>query len=170
MIRQITVYGKGEGHRLALRTRCRWYNWRGVIPAPFREGKGSMTRQQVSSGTIWEERYGYSRAVRVGNWIAVAGTTASDENSQIVGEGDPHAQAVYIFRKIERALVQLGAGLKDVIRVRMFVVEEAYWEPTALAMGEFFHDIRPASTLVVVKGLINPKMLVEIEVDAVIEG
>jgi enamine deaminase RidA (YjgF/YER057c/UK114 family) len=129
-----------------------------------------MARQQVSSGTIWEERYGYSRAVRVGNWVAVAGTTASDENSQIVGEGDPHAQAVYIFRKIERALEPLGAGLKDVIRVRMFVVEEAYWEPTARAMGEFFRDIRPASTLVVVKGLINPKMLVEIEVDAVLEG
>jgi enamine deaminase RidA (YjgF/YER057c/UK114 family) len=129
-----------------------------------------MTRQQVSSGTIWETTYGYSRAVRVGNWIVVAGTTASDENSQIVGEGDPHAQAVYIFRKIERALTQLGAGMKDVIRVRMYVTQEHDWEPVALAMGEFFRDIRPASTLVVVKGLINPKMLVEIEADAVIDG
>lgn len=129
-----------------------------------------MTRQQVSSGTIWEQEYGYCRAIRVGNWVAVAGTTAADENSQIVGEGDAGAQAAYILRKIERALTQVGASAKNVIRTHMFVVHEQDWEAVAKAHGEFFREIRPVSTLVLVKGLIDPKMLVEIEVDAIIEG
>jgi enamine deaminase RidA (YjgF/YER057c/UK114 family) len=127
-----------------------------------------MTRQQVSSGTIWERDYGYCRAIRVGNWVAVAGTTASDENSQVVSIGDAGGQATYILRKIERALQQVGASAKDVIRTHMFVVQGQDWEAVAKAHGEFFRDIRPVSTLVMVSALINPDMLVEIEVDAIV--
>ncbi|MBX3062983.1 MAG: hypothetical protein KF726_08405 [Anaerolineae bacterium] len=130
----------------------------------------SAVRSQVSSGTIWEDQYGYARAVRVGNWISVSGTTAADENSQVVGLDDPAEQTRYILKKIERALTQLGGSLKDVIRTRMYVVHEDHWERVALAHGEVFRDIKPVSTLILVKGLIDPKMLVEIEVDAIVGG
>jgi len=128
-----------------------------------------MARQNVSSGTKWEAVGGYSRAVRIGNWIAVAGTTASDENSQVVHVGDPYGQAVYIFRKIERALNQLGASLNDVIRTRIYVVKIEHWESVARAHGEIFGQIRPANSLIQVAGLVDPQHLVEIEVDAVVQ-
>lgn len=129
-----------------------------------------MPRQTISSGTVWESSVGYSRAVRVGNWIAVAGTTAADENTQPVGVGDPYAQTIYILRKIERALQQAGAELTNVIRTRIFITDLAHWPEIARGHGEIFHDIRPAATMVVVKALINPNYLVEIEADAVLEA
>lgn len=128
-----------------------------------------MIRQNVSSGTMWEAMAGYSRAVRCGNHIWVAGTTASDENTQPVSPGDAYAQAHYIFRKIERALIQAGAGLKDVVRTRVFIVNLEDWEAVARAHGEVFGSIRPANTLVVVKALIGEAYLVEIEADAYLE-
>ena len=123
-------------------------------------------RQNISSGTKWEALAGYSRAVRLGDWIAVSGTTASDENSQVVGIGDPAAQAKYIFAKIERALKAAGGSLTDVIRTRIYVVNTEDWEAVARVHGEIFKEIRPANTLIVVKALVDPQMLVEIEADA----
>lgn len=125
-------------------------------------------RQNISSGTKWEALAGYSRAVRLGNLVFVAGTTATDENGQLVGGDDPYQQAVYIFQKIERALQTAGASLKDVVRTRIYVVDPEAWEGPARAHGEFFGDIRPVNTLVAVKALIGPEYLVEIEADAVI--
>ncbi len=126
-------------------------------------------RQNVSSGTTWETIAGYSRAVRIGNWVSVAGTTAADEQTRPVAVGDPYGQAIYILRKIERALIAAGASLDDVIRTRIFVVEHDHWEQVARAHGEIFSQIRPANTLVVVNALIGPEYLVEIEADALIE-
>jgi len=120
----------------------------------------------ISSGTVWEKKFGYSRAVRVGNTIAVAGTTAVDENGAVIGIGSPYEQAQFIFKKIERALVQAGASLRDVIRVRTFVTDISRWEDVARAQGEVFAEIRPAATLVQVCALVKPELLVEIEVDA----
>jgi enamine deaminase RidA (YjgF/YER057c/UK114 family) len=128
-----------------------------------------MPRQNISSGTTWESFAGYSRAVRIGNHVAVAGTTASDENTQPVGVGDPYAQTIYILRKIERALNQAGASLEDVIRTRIFIVQTEHWEQVAKAHGEIFGQIRPANTLVTIKELIGPNYLVEIEADAIIQ-
>jgi enamine deaminase RidA (YjgF/YER057c/UK114 family) len=128
-----------------------------------------VTRQNVSSGTKWEAMGGYSRAVRIGNWIAVAGTTASDENSQVVHVGDPYGQAMYIFRKIERALTEVGASLNDVIRTRIYVVKMEYWQEIVRAHGEIFGQIRPANTLIQISALVDPNHLVEIEVDAVLQ-
>jgi len=128
-----------------------------------------MARQNVSSGTKWEAIGGYSRAVRIGNWVAVAGTTASDENSQVVHVGDPYGQATYIFRKIERALKEVGASLNDVIRTRMYVVNMEHWQEVVRAHGEIFGQIRPVSTLVEISALVDPDHLVEIEVDAVLQ-
>ena len=126
-------------------------------------------RQNVSSGTTWETIAGYSRAVRIGNWVSVAGTTAADEQTRPVAVGDPYGQTIYILRKIERALIAAGASLDDVIRTRIFVVEHDHWEQVARAHGEIFSQIRPANTLVVVNALIGPEYLVEIEADALIE-
>jgi enamine deaminase RidA (YjgF/YER057c/UK114 family) len=128
-----------------------------------------MSRQNISSGTKWEDIAGYSRAVRIGNIVAVAGTTASDENTQPVGVSDPYAQTIYALRKIERALQQAGASLSDVIRTRVFIVNQDQWEPVARAHGEIFGDIRPVNSLIVVKALIGNEYLVEIEADAVIQ-
>ena len=122
----------------------------------------------ISSGTTWEKKFGYSRAVRVGNLIFVAGTTAVDENGTVFGPGDPGAQARFIFQKIGRALTEAGASLADVVRVRTFVTDISRWEDVARVQGEMFSEIRPAATLVEVSALVKPELLVEIEVDAVI--
>lgn len=124
-------------------------------------------RQNISSGTVWETLAGYSRAVRMGELIAVSGTTATDENGHIVGQGDPYAQTAFILRKIERALHEAGASLEDVVRTRIFVTDVAQWEAVARAHAEVFGEIRPANTLVEVSALIGEGYLVEIEADAV---
>lgn len=129
-----------------------------------------MSRQNISSGTKWEGFVGYSRAVRIGNWIAVSGTTASDENSQPIAVGDPYGQTIYALRKIERALKQAGASLENVIRTRIFIVNTPDWEQVGKAHGEIFGAIRPVNTMVTVKELIGPEYLVEIEADALIES
>ena len=123
-------------------------------------------RQRYSSGMKWESIVGYSRAVRVGNRIYVTGTTATDENGDVVGVGDAHAQTVQTVKNIERALQALGAGLEHIVRTRMFVTDISRWEEYGKAHGEFFREIMPSTTMVEVSKLIDPQMLIEIEADA----
>ncbi len=127
-----------------------------------------MERQNFSSGTPWEARAGYSRVVRVGPFVYVSGTTASDAAGQIQHPGDAHGQAIYIYQKIDAALRQVGASLSDVVRTRVYVTHGDHFEQTIPAHHSFFQNIRPANTLVEVSRLASPDMLVEIEVDAVI--
>jgi enamine deaminase RidA (YjgF/YER057c/UK114 family) len=127
-----------------------------------------MNRQNISSGSPWESKVGYSRAVRVGNHIFVAGTTASDSTGKITGIGDPYAQTVYILKKIETALHEAGGTLKDVVRTRMYVTDIHNEDEIARAHHEFFGNIKPAATMVEINRLVSPDMLIEIEVEAVI--
>jgi enamine deaminase RidA (YjgF/YER057c/UK114 family) len=123
-------------------------------------------RQRVSSGSTWEDPVGYSRAVRVGNRIYVSGTTATDENGNIIGDDDPYAQAIQVIRNIEKALRKAGATLEHVVRTRMFVTDIKQWQEYGRAHGEFFKTIKPCATMLEVRSLIDPRMLIEIEVDA----
>ena len=125
-----------------------------------------LDRQNISSGVKWEDVVGYSRAVRVGTRVYMTGTTATDESGNIVGENDGYAQTVQVIRNVERALKQAGATLENVVRTRMFVTDITRWQEYGRAHSEFFDAIRPCATMVEVRALIDPRMLIEIEVEA----
>jgi enamine deaminase RidA (YjgF/YER057c/UK114 family) len=124
-------------------------------------------RQNISSNTIWEEQIGYSRAVRVGNIIEVAGTTAVDGNN-VIGKNNIYEQTKFIFSKIEKALIEAGACMKDVVRTRMYVTDMQQWEAVGKAHAEYFKEVKPAATMLEVSGFINSELLIEIEVTAII--
>ena len=129
-----------------------------------------MDRQQFSSGTVWEERVGYSRVVRVGPFVHVSGTTATDDEGNVVGVGDPAAQMDHIIRKIERALISAGASLDDVVRTRIYVTNVDDWEAIGRVHGRYFATARPANTLVEISRLVGDKYLVEMEAEAIIRS
>lgn len=129
-----------------------------------------MHRSRFWSGSPWEGIIGYSRAVRIGNVIAVSGTTAVDVDGGIVGEGDPHAQTTHVIRRIEHVLRQANAGLEDVVRARIFVTDISAWQEVGRAFRECFGSIAPALSMVEVSRLIDPRLLVEIEADAILDA
>lgn len=129
-----------------------------------------MKRENISSGTAWEDIVGYSRAVKAGNLVFVAGTTAVDENGKTVGINDPYAQAKFALKKIEKALQDAGASMQNVVRTRMFVTDISRWKEFGRAHGQIFKHIKPVATMVEVKSLIHPELMIEIEADAVLEA
>ena len=127
-----------------------------------------MNRTNYASGAIWEDKVGYSRAVKVGHHIEVSGTVAADENGNVVGNGDAYAQTKFILQKIEKVLVQAGASLSNVVRTRMFVTDISRFDEYGRAHGEAFHSIRPCTSMIEVKGLVSPQYLIEIEATAIL--
>ncbi|GAB3822575.1 RidA family protein [Pontibacter rugosus] len=127
-----------------------------------------MERKNISSGVVWEDIVGYSRAVRVGNIVEVAGTTATNSSGEVIGKANPYEQTLFILQKIEQALVQAGAALHHVVRTRIYVTDINQWQEVGRAHGEVFGAIKPASTMVQVQALINPELLVEIEATAIL--
>ena len=127
-------------------------------------------RTNYSSGAVWEDKVGYSRAVKVGNHIEVSGTVAADENGNVVGKDDGYEQTKYILQKIEKALVSAGSSLKDVVRTRMFVTDISLFEQFAKAHGEFFSGVKPCTSMIEVKGPVAPEYLIEIEATAILPG
>jgi len=129
-----------------------------------------MSRINISSGAKWESIVGYSRVVKIGNHILVSGTTSIGDDGQIVGISDPYRQTIQIIRKIKTSIEKAGGSLSDVVRTRMYVTDIKNWEEVGRAHGEYFRDIKPAATMVEVSNLIEPDLLVEIEVEAIIEN